>query len=131
MTVPARYRCSRPWPAKAAPASGETPLNSGSAAKAASGEGDAASSDNLGPRGIGSVFGIIVYALDRADLLPLKPRDSVADELYFYAAIAFFAGFSERWAQSTLKNAIPLSGPSAPPSDTLVLSSHSEGKLVR
>jgi hypothetical protein len=80
---------------------------------------------------IGSVFGIIVYALDRADLLPLKPPDSVADELYFYAAIAFFAGFSERWAQSTLKNAIPLSGPSAPPSDTLVLSSHSEGKLVR
>jgi hypothetical protein len=76
MTVPARYRCSCPWPAKAAPASGETPLDSG------------------------------------------------------YAAIAFFAGFSERRAQSTLKNAIPLSGPSAPPSDTRVLSSHSEGKLV-
>jgi hypothetical protein len=79
---------------------------------------------------IGSVFGIIVHALDQADLLPLKPPDSGAKDLYFYAAIAFFAGFSERWAQSTLKNAIPLSGPSAPPSDTRVLSSHSEGKLV-
>jgi hypothetical protein len=63
---------------------------------------------------IGAVFGIIVYALDRARLLPLKPPDPGADVLYFYAAIAFFAGFSERWAQSTLKNAIPLSGRSAP-----------------
>ncbi|HJV09376.1 MAG TPA: hypothetical protein VJ653_06830 [Acidimicrobiales bacterium] len=63
---------------------------------------------------IGAVFGIIVYALDRAGLLPLKPPDPGADILYFYAAIAFFAGFSERWAQSTLKNAIPLSGRTTP-----------------
>jgi hypothetical protein len=42
---------------------------------------------------IGTVFGIIVYALDRADLLPLKPPDSGADLLYFYAAIAFFGLF--------------------------------------
>ena len=39
MTVPARYRCSRPWPAKEAPTCGDTPLNSGSAANATSGEG--------------------------------------------------------------------------------------------
>jgi hypothetical protein len=50
------------------------------------------------------VFGLIVYALDRADLLPLKPPDTPDADLYYYAAIAFFAGFSERWAQSTLKN---------------------------
>jgi hypothetical protein len=63
---------------------------------------------------IGAVFGIIVYALARAGLLPLNPPDPGADILYFYAAIAFFAGFSERWAQSTLKNAIPLSGRTTP-----------------
>jgi hypothetical protein len=80
---------------------------------------------------IGTVFGIIIYALDRADLLPLKPPDSGADLLYFYAAIAFFAGFSERWAQSTLKNAIPLSGRSALQPDPLVLAPHPEGKSVR
>ena len=80
---------------------------------------------------IGTVFGIIVYALDRADLLPLKPPDSGADLLYFYAAIAFFAGFSERWAQSTLKNALPLSGRSTPQPDPLVLAPHPEGRSVR
>jgi hypothetical protein len=63
---------------------------------------------------IGMVFGIIVYALNRAGLLPLAPPDPGADVLYFYAAIAFFAGFSERWAQSTLKNAMPLSGQAHP-----------------
>ena len=37
------------------------------------------------------VFGIIVYALNRAGLLPLAPPDPGADVLYFYAAVAFFA----------------------------------------
>ena len=59
------------------------------------------------------MFGLIVFALDRAGLLPLELPDS-GDALYFYAAIAFFAGFSERWAQSTLENAIPLSEQTAP-----------------
>jgi hypothetical protein len=68
---------------------------------------------------IGAVFGLIVYALDRADLLPLKPPDTPDADLYYYAAIAFFAGFSERWAQSTLKNAIPLSAHSAPTTEPL------------
>jgi hypothetical protein len=80
---------------------------------------------------IGTVFGIVVYALDRADLLPLKPPNSRADVLYFYAAIAFFAGFSERWAQSTLKNAIPLSGRSAPQAEPLVPAPHAESKPSR
>jgi hypothetical protein len=79
---------------------------------------------------IGTVFGIIIYALDRAGLLPLKPPDSGPDVLYFYAAIAFFAGFSERWAQSTLKNAIPLSGRTAPPPDTPPPAPHAEGKAT-
>jgi hypothetical protein len=65
---------------------------------------------------IGVVFGLIVFALDRAGLLPLKSPGN-ADDLYFYAAIAFFAGFSERWAQSTLKNAIPLSEQTTPGAD--------------
>jgi hypothetical protein len=80
---------------------------------------------------IGTVFGIIVYALDRAELLPLKPPGTGADPLYFYAAIAFFAGFSERWAQSTLKNAIPLSGRSTAHLDTVSSAPRPEGKSVR
>ena len=80
---------------------------------------------------IGTVFGIIVYALDRAELLPLKPPGSGADPLYFYAAIAFFAGFSERWAQSTLGNAIPLSGRSPAYPETLSSAPHPEGKSAR
>lgn len=68
---------------------------------------------------IGAVFGLIVYALDRADLLPIKPPGTPEAALYYYAAIAFFAGFSERWAQSTLKNAIPLSAHSAPTTEPL------------
>ena len=80
---------------------------------------------------IGTVFGIIVYALDRAELLPLKPPGAGADPLYFYAAIAFFAGFSERWAQSTLKNAIPLSGPSTAHPTTLSSAPRPEDKSAR
>ena len=66
---------------------------------------------------IGAVSGLIVFALDRSELLPLKPPDGADADLYYYAAIAFFAGFSERWAQSTLKNAIPLSEQTAPSAD--------------
>jgi hypothetical protein len=80
---------------------------------------------------IGTVFGIIIYALDRAGLLPLQPPETGADPLYFYAAIAFFAGFSERWAQSTLKNAIPLSGRSTAHPDTHSPAPQSEGKSRR
>jgi hypothetical protein len=80
---------------------------------------------------IGTVFGIIIYALDRAGLLPLQPPETGADPLYFYAAIAFFAGFSERWAQSTLKNAIPLSGRSTAHPDTHSPAPQSEGKSLR
>jgi hypothetical protein len=57
---------------------------------------------------VAAAFGRRPANLDRAGLLPLEtPTDDAS--LYYYAAIAFFAGFSERWAQSTLKNAIPLS----------------------
>jgi hypothetical protein len=80
---------------------------------------------------IGTVFGIIIYALDRAGLLPLQPPETGADPLYFYAAIAFFAGFSERWAQSTLKNAIPLSGRSTARPDTHPPAPQSESKSLR
>jgi hypothetical protein len=52
---------------------------------------------------IGAVFGIVFFVLERSGLLPLKLPESPAAMLYFYAAIAFLAGFSERWAQSTFK----------------------------
>ena len=80
---------------------------------------------------IGTVFGIVIYALDRAGLLPLQPPETGADPLYFYAAIAFFAGFSERWAQSTLRNAIPLSGRSTAHPDTRSPAPQPEGKSLR
>jgi hypothetical protein len=56
---------------------------------------------------IGGVFGILFFVLQRSELLPLKPPADRAADLYFYTAVAFIAGFSERWAQSTLKSVLP------------------------
>lgn len=62
---------------------------------------------------IGAVFGVVVFALITADLIPLKnaavmnnalPTEpsAKAQALFFFAVIAFLAGFSERWAQDML-----------------------------
>ncbi len=62
---------------------------------------------------IGAVFGVVVFALIVADLIPLKnaafmnnalPTEEAdkAQALFFFAVIAFLAGFSERWAQDML-----------------------------
>jgi hypothetical protein len=77
---------------------------------------------------IGTVFGLVVFALDRAGLLPLEVPEGADADLYYYAAIAFFAGFSERWAQSTLKNAIPLSEQTAPGADPQLTAARSGQK---
>jgi hypothetical protein len=50
---------------------------------------------------IGAILGLAVYVLLQADLLPFT-RGSEGEELAFYAALAFLAGFSERWAQDML-----------------------------
>jgi hypothetical protein len=44
---------------------------------------------------VGTVFGVIMYFLLRSGLLLTSPKP--AQELYFYGAVAFLAGFSERF----------------------------------
>jgi len=58
---------------------------------------------------IGSVFGLAIYFLFASGLvtisdLPPKGGDPNT-RLYFYAALAFIAGFSERWARDMLLGA--------------------------
>lgn len=51
---------------------------------------------------VGSVFGGAVFMLVVSGLLPLAEPSDPSKQLYFYSAIAFLAGFSERWAQDML-----------------------------
>ncbi len=49
---------------------------------------------------IGAVFGLVVYSIVGAGLLPFEMR--VTSGLHFYYAVAFLAGFSERWVRDML-----------------------------
>jgi hypothetical protein len=58
---------------------------------------------------IGSIFGLVIYFALASGLVEIfnlpKPGTGQAadnDRLYFYAAMAFLAGFSERWARDML-----------------------------
>ena len=70
---------------------------------------------------IGSLFGVAFFALVSANFLPVK-IPSGGGKVALYASIAFLAGFSQRWAQDTLKAAegrvpappTPAEGQSAP-----------------
>jgi hypothetical protein len=58
---------------------------------------------------IGGALGVALYVLLKADLIPLEiPVASDAAAPYFFTAIAFLAGFSERWAQDTIVRSTPL-----------------------
>jgi hypothetical protein len=50
---------------------------------------------------VGAILGLAVYILINADLLPLKVPTGFQSH-FFYAAVAFLAGFSERLAQDAL-----------------------------
>ncbi|MGR6964062.1 hypothetical protein ACU610_06350 [Geodermatophilus sp. URMC 61] len=66
---------------------------------------------------IGGALGVALYVLLKAHLIPLQiPAESDAAAPYFLTAIAFLAGFSERWAQDTIVRSTPLpaSASSAP-----------------
>ena len=52
---------------------------------------------------IGAVFGVVVYFALKSDLITLKTSSGQTD--YFYATIAFIAGFSERRARILLGGA--------------------------
>ena len=55
---------------------------------------------------IGAVFGAAFYVLVTSGLFPLQvPEGNAA---HFYAALAFLAGFSERWAQDTIVRSAPI-----------------------
>jgi hypothetical protein len=54
---------------------------------------------------IGAVFGVLLFIVLRAGLVSVAgaPPEGARDRLlYFYIALAFLAGFSERWAQDML-----------------------------
>jgi len=72
---------------------------------------------------IGGALGVALYVLLKAEFVPLEiPVESDAAAPYFFTAIAFLAGFSERWAQDTIVRSTPLStsagGPPTPPTGT-------------
>ena len=76
---------------------------------------------------IGGALGVALYVLLKADLIPLEiPVESDVAAPYFFTAIAFLAGFSERWAQDTIVRSTPLptsAGTSPIPSPSTPLSS--------
>jgi hypothetical protein len=51
---------------------------------------------------IGSIFGAALIMLIHGGLLPIAGPADATRQLYFYAGVAFLAGFSERWAQDML-----------------------------
>jgi hypothetical protein len=60
---------------------------------------------------IGSVFGAAVAALITGGVLPIAQPEDAAQAAYFFAAIGFLAGFSERWAQDMLSRSEGLLSP--------------------
>jgi hypothetical protein len=66
---------------------------------------------------VGAVFGVIMYFLLRSGLLLTKPDADT--ELYFYGAVSFLAGFSERFTGVVFGNVERLvSGEEKPEEDT-------------
>ena len=55
---------------------------------------------------VGAVLGAALYVLLLASLLPLEVPQESAE--YFFAAIGFLGGFSERWAQDTIVRSVPM-----------------------
>ncbi len=56
---------------------------------------------------IGAVFGAAMFVLVKAGLLPIAVPDPADKVTFFFAGLAFLAGFSERWAQDTIVRTLP------------------------
>lgn len=48
---------------------------------------------------VGAAFAIMIYLLLRSGLVDIGGLDASKHDIYFYSAIGFLAGFSERWAR--------------------------------
>jgi hypothetical protein len=61
---------------------------------------------------IGGIFGLALYILLNAGLVDVfkLPEHDPAKRLFFFGAVAFLAGFSERWAQDVMVGAAPPGG---------------------
>jgi hypothetical protein len=68
---------------------------------------------------IGSVFGMAFFVLIQGDLLPIAVPELAdgKDPLFFFAGLAFLAGFSERWAQDTIVHSAPRAAAGTSPAD--------------
>jgi hypothetical protein len=51
---------------------------------------------------IGALFGLALYVLISGELIPMEVPGGAEKQRYFFAGIAFLAGFSERWAQDMI-----------------------------
>lgn len=51
---------------------------------------------------LGAVFGVALYVLLKAGLLPFVDPPPGEAEFFFFAGVGFLAGFSERWAQDQI-----------------------------
>ena len=77
---------------------------------------------------LGGILGLVVYVFITGDLLDISgPTDSPIKTLYFLAAIAFLAGFSERFAQDTLTQATPISMGTSKKKSEAPATDHMEG----
>jgi hypothetical protein len=63
---------------------------------------------------VGAVLGAVLYVLILGGLVPMAIPSATekVDVGLFFAGVAFFAGFSERWAQDTIVLSVPRGGPS-------------------
>lgn len=63
---------------------------------------------------VGALFGIVTFAAVEGGVLPLDAPGGDQSRFFFYCALAFIAGFNERWAQDMLgKAGQDLAGPKA------------------
>jgi hypothetical protein len=54
---------------------------------------------------IGAIFALAFFLFIRGGLVPIAVPDDPTTQLFFFPAIGFIAGFSERFAQDTIKGA--------------------------
>jgi hypothetical protein len=75
---------------------------------------------------VGAIFGLALYIFIEADLFPIKLTVTGLQLTYFYLAVAFLAGFSERFAQDAVTKA-----GAAISSDTSPVEDRAEGLSIR